>query len=112
MARTNELMNESTAILSFSQSSAVGRWNKPPKLWTVADEEILLSSREVRSDKPEVHYLLHDNDKEETPQYLPLTSPASAPPPPLDVDDSDASPRTTDSFLTSSTPDGPTGPTD
>ena len=91
---------------------------KPPKLWTVADEEILLSSREVRSDRPEVHYLLHDNnDKEETPQYLPSTSPASAPLPPLDLDDFDSSPQPIDNWTdtalsTLSIPDGPTGPID
>jgi len=59
---------------------------KPPKLWTVADEEILLSAREARSDRPEVHYLLCDNDKGNFLPDLPPSlsfSPASAPSPPL-----------------------------
>ena len=91
---------------------------KPPKLWTVADEEILLSAREARSDRPEVHYLLCDNDKGNFLPDLPPSlsfSPASAPSPPLGADDELDSTSADDSHTGTDvsllTVDGLTGPT-
>ena len=63
---------------------------KPPRTWSVTDDEVLLSNRESRSEKPEVHYLLADPKDDTLPFDKPL-SPPSAPLPPLQLDEFDSS---------------------
>ena len=61
----------------------------------MTDHEVLLSNRESRSGKPEVHYLLAGPKDDTLPFDQPL-SPASAPLPPLQLDEFDSSTSSTE----------------
>ena len=61
----------------------------------MTDDEVLLSNRESRSGKPEVHYLLAGLKDDTLPFDQPL-SPASAPLPPLQLDEFDSSTSSTE----------------
>ena len=81
---------------------------KPSRTWSVTDDEVLLSNRESRSGKPEVHYLLPDpkdgsGRNRRALRHLPFDqplSPPSAPLPPLQLDEFDSSTSSTEDSAT------------